>query len=80
MGKEIKEVSDLPGIGAESAKKLKDAGYKTVESIAVSSPIELVEIAGLGDGTAEKAIKAARDALEMGFETASILAEKRKMV
>lgn len=80
MGKEIKEISDLPGIGAESAKKLKDAGYKTVESIAVASPIELTEIAGLGDATAEKAIKAARDALEMGFEPASVLAEKRKLV
>ncbi len=78
--KEIKEVSDLPGIGTESGKKLKDAGYKTLESIAVASPIELVEIAGLGDTTAEKAIKAARDALEMGFETASKLAEKRKLV
>ncbi|MDO8633919.1 MAG: DNA repair and recombination protein RadA [archaeon] len=80
MGKEIKEISDLPGIGAESAKKLKDSGYKTLESIAVSSPIELTEIAGLGDTTAEKAIKAARDALEMGFEPAFILAEKRKLV
>ncbi|MBI4044539.1 MAG: DNA repair and recombination protein RadA [Candidatus Diapherotrites archaeon] len=80
MGKEIKEISDLPGIGAESAKKLKDAGYNTLESIAVSSPIELTEIAGLGDTTAEKAIKAARDALEMGFEPASALAEKRKLV
>lgn len=78
--KEIKEVSDLPGIGAESAKKLKDAGYKTIESIAVASPVELQEVAGLGEGTAEKAIKAARDALEMGFEQASVLAEKRKLV
>ncbi len=78
--KEIREVSDLPGIGAESAKKLKDAGYKTLESIAVASPVELIEVAGLGEGTAEKAIKAARDALEMGFETAAVLAEKRKLV
>ncbi len=76
----ITEVTDLPGIGAQGAEKLFSAGYKTLESIATASPMELKEAAGLGDGTAEKAIKAARDALEMGFETADILAERRKLV
>jgi DNA repair protein RadA len=80
MAKKIEEITDLPGIGDIAAKKLKEAGYKSLEAIAVSSPMELTEIAGLGDGTAEKAIKAARDALEMGFQTADILAEKRKLV
>lgn len=81
MGKkEVKEVTDLPGIGPQAAEKLFGAGYKSVESIAVASPMELTEIAGLGEGTAEKAIKAAREALEMGYETADILAEKRKHI
>ncbi len=80
MAKKIETINDLPGVGETAAKKLFEAGYKSLESIAVASPMELTEIAGLGDGTADKAIKAARDALEMGFESADILAEKRKLV
>ena len=80
MAKKIETIEDLPGIGDTAAKKLFEAGYKTLEQMAVASPMELKEIAGLGDGTADKAIKAARDALEMGFESADILAEKRKLV
>lgn len=80
MGKQIKEIKDLPGIGTTSVEKLFSAGYKSLESIAVASPMELNEAASLGDLTAEKAIKAARDALEMGFETADKLAERRKLV
>jgi len=80
MAKEIKTISDLPGIGETAVKKLEEAGFKTLEQMAVSSAMELKEIAGLGEGTSEKAIKAARDALDMGFESADILAEKRKHV
>lgn len=78
--KEIKSIQDLPGIGQQAAEKLLSAGYKTLEAMAVASPMELIEVAGLGQITAEKAVKAARDALEMGFETADKLAEKRKHV
>ena len=77
---EIKSIEDLPGVGPQSAEKLISAGYATLEGIAVASPAELVEAAGLGEATAAKVIKAARDALEMGFESADILAEKRKLV
>lgn len=80
MAKKIEKIEDLPGIGETAAKKLFDSGFKNLEQIAVASAMELKEIAGLGDGTADKAIKAARDALEMGFETAELLAEKRKLV
>jgi DNA repair protein RadA len=80
MAKKIENVEDLPGVGETAAKKLFDAGYKSLEAIAIASPMELKEIAGLGDGTADKAIKAARETLEMGFESADTLAEKRKHV
>lgn len=73
----IKEITDLPGIGTTAAEKLFAAGYKTLESVAVASPMELIEVSGLGEITATKAIRAARDALEMGFETADKLAERR---
>ncbi|MBN2067444.1 MAG: DNA repair and recombination protein RadA, partial [Candidatus Diapherotrites archaeon] len=80
MGKDIKTIQDLPGIGQQASEKLIAAGYKTLEAMAVASPMELIEIAGLGQATADKAIKAARDALEMGFETAEQLAKKRELV
>ena len=78
--KKIEKIEDLPGVGEGAAKKLFDAGYKSLEQIATASAVELKEVASLGEGTAEKAIKAARDALDMGFETADLLAEKRKLV
>ena len=80
LTKEIKTIEDLPGIGQLAAEKLIKAGYKSLEAVAVASPMELIEAASLGQVTADKAIKAARDALEMGFETADVLAEKRKLV
>jgi DNA repair protein RadA len=80
MGKKISSIQDLPGVGQTAAEKLISAGYKTLEAVAVASPTELQEAAGLGEGTADKAIKAARDALEMGFESADKLAERRKLV
>jgi len=78
--KKYEKIEDLPGVGEGAAKKLEDAGFKTLEQIATASMSELKEVAGLGEGTAEKAIKAARDSLDMGFESADILAEKRKLV
>jgi len=75
-----KDILDLPGIGPTSGEKLKAAGFDSYEAIAVASPMELVAIAGLGEGTAIKCIKAARDSLEMGFESADILLEKRRLI
>jgi DNA repair protein RadA len=78
-GKKIM-ITDLPGIGPSSAEKLLSGGYDSLEAIAVASPMELVAVAGLGEGTAIKAIKAARDSLEMGFESADLILERRKTI
>ncbi|MFH1056656.1 MAG: DNA repair and recombination protein RadA [Candidatus Micrarchaeota archaeon] len=77
---EIKDIRDLPGIGAASAAKLKEAGYEDVETIAYALPAELAEVAGLGDATAQKAIAAARKALKMDFETGVEALRKREQV
>jgi len=81
-GKSVKNmtITDLPGIGPASAEKLLSAGYDSLEAIAVASPSELVAVAGIGEGTAIKAIKAARDSLEMGFETAEKILDRRKLI
>ncbi|MFH1306887.1 MAG: DNA repair and recombination protein RadA [Candidatus Micrarchaeota archaeon] len=79
-GKKAKTLEDLPGIGAVSAEKLRKAGYIDFEKIASSSPYELEEVADIGVETAKKAISAARDALEMGYETADMILERRKEI
>ncbi|MBS3061280.1 MAG: DNA repair and recombination protein RadA [Candidatus Diapherotrites archaeon] len=74
----VKSITELPGIGPQTAEKLLQAGYKTLESIAVASPMELMEAAGIGEITAGKAIGAARESLEMGYETADKILARRE--
>ncbi len=78
--KKVTRIEDLPGVGPATAEKLYAAGYNTLESIAVASPMELAEVAGLGETQALKIINAAREALEMGWMTAEELLERRKEV
>lgn len=78
--KEGIKVEDLAGVGPTTANKLKEAGYSSLEQLAIASPAELCEVAEIGEGTADKIIKAARDALDMGFETADKVLERRKIV
>ncbi|MBI4406401.1 DNA repair and recombination protein RadA, partial [Candidatus Micrarchaeota archaeon] len=78
--KKITTIEELPGVGETTAAKLRDAGYDSLEVIAVSLPAELAEVAGIGEGTAAKAVIAARDALEMGYETADVVYERRKNI
>ncbi len=83
MGKEekkVKNLEDLPGVGEATAEKLRKAGYDSLEKIAASSPYELQEVAEIGVETAKKTIGAARDALEMGYETADKILERRKII
>lgn len=78
--KEITTVAELPGVGEKTAEKLQEAGYDDMMSIAAASPMELEEIAALGEGTATKIIEAARKTLKLGFETATQVMEKRLQV
>jgi len=75
-----KKIEDLPGVGAATAEKLIAAGYDNFMSIAVSSPGEMVNIAGVTEATARKIINAARGKLEMGFETGEELLRRRENV
>lgn len=77
--KEFK-ITDLPGVGAATAEKLEEAGFNTLMSIAVASPAEMIEIAGVTETTARKIINNARSKLDMGFETGIEALEKREKV
>ena len=83
MKKEEKKeltVQDLPGVGAATAEKLVDAGYNNIMSIAVASPGELVDAAGVSEASARKMINFARNKLDMGFESGEDLLKKRAKV
>ena len=71
------EVTDLPGVGPAIGKRLAEAGYKSVEAIAVASPRELAAAGSIGETTSTKIIKAAREMLEIGFETADLFLVRR---
>lgn len=74
------DLEDLPGVGAATAEKLISAGFQNLMAIAVASPGELVEIAGVSEAVARKMIQSARDKLEMGFESGEDLLKKRAKV
>ena len=74
----IKEVTDLPGIGPTTADKLGEAGYRTLMSIAASTPSEIRDKGDVGETVARRAIIAARNALNLGFESADALLKKRQ--
>lgn len=75
--KKIEKIEDLPGVGETTAQKLIEAGFNSLESIAVASSGELMDAAGIGEATATKVIAAARKNLEIGYETADKILEKR---
>lgn len=80
--KDKKEFSilDLPGVGAATAEKLKEAGFDNLLSIAVASPGVIVEASGVGEAVARKIIQTARSKLDMGFESGDEILRKRKNI
>lgn len=78
--KEI-EIEEVPGVGPKTAEKLKEAGYTTVESIAVAAPQDLADIAEISEGTCNKIIAEARRMVSIdNFISADQILEKRKTV
>jgi len=77
--KVAKSIQALPGMGKATAKSLQEAGYGTIESIAVATVDELREAAEIGETQAKRIIDAARESAEIGdFVTADKILEKRK--
>ncbi|AIY90781.1 DNA repair and recombination protein RadA [Geoglobus acetivorans] len=80
-GSTVLDIEDLPFVGPATAEKLRDAGYYSIEAIAVASPSELSAAAEIGESTAMKIISAARKLANVGgFETGDVVYERRKKV
>jgi DNA repair protein RadA len=74
-------IENLPGVGEATAEKLREAGYRTIESIAVTSIAELHEATEIGEAQAKKIIAAARGIAEFGvFVTADKILERREKI
>lgn len=72
------ELTDLPGVGPAVATKLEEAGYSDLMSIAVLTPGELADMAGLTEATARKTIQAARKMMDLGFKDATEYMKERE--
>jgi len=58
------------GISSTDIKKLQDAGYYTVESVAYTTKKALLEVKGISEAKAEKIINECAKLVNMGFTTA----------
>jgi DNA repair protein RadA len=74
------ELIDLPGIGPAVAAKLESAGIFDLMALAVSSPATISDASGVSPAVARKAIMAARDLLDLGFQDGNEFAKKRENV
>ncbi|MEM4747650.1 MAG: helix-hairpin-helix domain-containing protein [Archaeoglobaceae archaeon] len=81
MTEEVVDLEDIPGVGSETAKKLREAGFTTIEAIAIASPAEISSIAGIGKSSALKIIQHARKMASIGgFESGDKVLERRRNV
>lgn len=76
----IEDISEIPGVGDKIAEKLKKAGYTDLMNLAAASPLEVAEAAEIGEATASKIIKTARSALNIGFEKATDVYDRREKI
>ena len=74
------ELDELDGVGEATAEKLRDAGYDSIESLAVATTGELMDAAEIGMRMAVRIINSARDAAKMGYEKATEVMERRKHI
>ncbi len=55
------ELEDVPGIGPKTAESLREAGFKTVKSLAKTDPAKLmVKVEGIGETTAKQIVEEAK--------------------
>jgi len=78
--KEIRDLTDLPGVGPTTAQKMIEAGFTSIEAVAVATPQELSQVTGIPLPTAQKIIQAAREALDIRFKTALELKKERMTI
>jgi len=77
MASEPLQLTDLEGVGSITANRLKEAGFTTIESIAVTPKKELIEKTGISEETATTLLQKVRKAIGLDLITALELFDKR---
>ena len=72
------DITAISGVGPDAASKLRNAGYTTIEAIAVTPPREIMDKTELGFNTILKIQEAARSMVSVDFKTVQEAYEKRK--
>jgi len=72
-------IEDIPSLGPATVNKLKEIGFKTIESLSTATVAELVS-AGIGEQVAEKVIEAARKSRAITFVRGDELVELRRNI
>ena len=74
------QLTDLPGIGPAVSTKLESAGIYDMMALAVMGPAQLGDAAGISPAVARKAIQAAGEVLDLGFQDGVEYAKKRSNI
>jgi len=74
----MEDLESLDGVGSAIASKLRAAGYTTIEAVAVTPPIEIMEKTNLGFNTVLKIQESARKMISADFKTAQEYYERRR--
>jgi len=77
--KKYEHLEDLPGVGPTTAKKLRELGFHTVETLATATAKEL-EPAGIGEKKAFEIIEMVRSSIALPFIRADELLKMRQSV
>ena len=80
MVEDTEKLEAIPKVGPATAKKLRAAGYRTVESIAIASSKELESTIGMDREKAIELSACAREMLQIDFHTAEELLRHRQSI
>lgn len=80
MPSEGYDLTQLEGVGPTIAKRLREAGFTSLEAIAMSTPTELAVYAGISETAAQKIIQAARNRLNIDVMSAYDFYQQRRAV
>jgi DNA repair protein RadA len=71
-------LEDIDGIGPATARKLREAGYVSIESLAVATAFEISEASGIGYDVALRISQAARELVKIDLVTADEVLKRRQ--
>jgi DNA repair protein RadA len=71
-------LEDIDGVGPATARKLREAGFVSIESLAVATAFEISETTGIGYDVALRISQAARNLVKIDLVTADEVLKRRR--